>query len=61
MTEDIMNQIENHMVLPYADDDPIEEPQEPEFDKDLENLNDQLRGVTDSVDELFRIYREQAE
>ena len=47
--------LENKMLLETA-----EEPQEPEYDKDLENLNDQLRGVTDCVDELLRLYREQA-
>ena len=50
--------LENKMLLETA-----EEPQEPEYDKERDspdNLNDQLRGVTDCVDELFRIYREQA-
>ena len=29
--------IENHMVLPYADDEPIDEPKEREYDKDLDS------------------------
>ena len=28
--------LENRMVLPYADDDPIDEPQEREYDKHLD-------------------------
>jgi len=44
MTEDIMNEIENHMVLPYADDEPIAEPEEAPFERDT-SLVDTLRDI----------------
>lgn len=46
MTEDIMNEIENHMALPYADDDPIDEPKE----QDGDELYDQQRADNDYAD-----------
>ena len=30
--------LENHMVLPHADDEPIDEPQEREYDKHLDSI-----------------------
>ncbi len=38
------NDIENHMVLPYHDDDPIPERREPEYDKDLDADDGQGRS-----------------
>ena len=65
--------IENHMVLPYADDDSIPEPQERDEPTDAERaenirkrspaekLNDELREITNCVDRAFRLLREMAE
>lgn len=32
------NMLENRMVLPFSDDDPIDEPQEREYDKHLDSV-----------------------
>jgi len=59
MTEDIMNEIENHMVLPYADDDPISEPQEQDPDEAYEAYRTALsaKAYEDLHTEILRIAR----
>jgi len=46
--------IENHMVLPYADDEPIPQREEPEFERDT-SLVDEIKNIALLRAEIKRI------
>ncbi len=49
------HEIENHMVLPYADDDPIDEPQEREYDKHLDSVDEDYAEPEDNFSLSVRL------
>lgn len=46
--------IENHMVLPYADDEPIPQREEPEFERDT-SLVDEIKNIALLQSQVNRI------